>query len=747
MKPIRNLPLIALLFALPCLAQLDPADNQIWVQGAFGVPGDAEGNDSFGSDLAAGDANNDGAMDLAVASVGENNGRGRVTIIHGGRMGLTGAGSVEFDQDNNDIEGNDEANDNFGSAIAFGDFNGDRFDDLAVGVSGEDNSTGIVHILPGSAAGITARGSQVLSRRRQQGDLEGNDDRDDLLGRSLAVGNFNGDAFDDLAIGVPGENGFDGAVNIVFGSPNGLSGNGNQRLRQGDNGLDGNREDGDGFGLSVAAGDFNKDGIDDLAIGVPGEDGGDGIVQVAYGSRTGITGNGSQVLSQGDRDNSFPLPDRREGGDGFGEVLAAGDTNNDGYQDLAVSSLGEDGNEGIVIVVLGSAGGLAQAGSQLWRQGQDGLPDRPENGDRFGSDLSFGDFNEDGFQDLAIGVRGEDGNRGIVHVLNGGPNGLTADGNQLFAQGTDGILDEQESSDSFGSSLVAGDFGYDFADDLAISVPRENGDRGLVHAIYGLSSRAPVISGVQGAGLSEPQVTTASFNAILTLFGQNYPAPVTGRITGSADLVNGRLPTKLDDVCVDMDGARAGLFHIFPGQISIQALTRPGQTTAQLQVILNCDLPNEIRSNLFEIAVASASPQFFFFVNNLDGVNPIAAVNHTTGAFVGSPGIRPDITTRPARPGDTVILFLTGLGETAPRFEPGVLPNEAGRTVFPVRVMLGDREVQAIYAGVTPFNAGLYQLSFTIREGLPPGNYQVTVTVLDPSGAITSPVGGFIVVE
>ena len=170
-----------------------------------------------------------------------------------------------------------------------------------------------------------------------------------------------------------------------------------------------------------------------------------------------------------------------------------------------------------------------------------------------------------------------------------------------------------------------------------------------------------------------------------------------------------------------MDGARAGLFHIFPGQISIQALTRPGQTTAQLQVILNCDLPNEIRSNLFEIAVASASPQFFFFVNNLDGVNPIAAVNHTTGAFVGSPGIRPDITTRPARPGDTVILFLTGLGETAPRFEPGVLPNEAGRTVFPVRVMLGDREVQAIYAGVTPFNAGLYQLSFTIREGLPPG--------------------------
>ena len=272
-------------------------------------------------------------------------------------------------------------------------------------------------------------------------------------------------------------------------------------------------------------------------------------------------------------------------------------------------------------------------------------------------------------------------------------------------------------------------------------------DRGVVHSIYGISTLAPVITGIQGAGLSVPQVNTASYNAILTIFGQNYPAPVTGRITRQADLVNGRLPTKLDDVCVEMDGTRAGLFHIFPGQISIQALTRPGQTAAEVQVILNCALQNEARSNTFEITVASASPQFFSFVANQDGMNPISAVNETTGSFVGQPGLIPNVTFRPAREGDTVTLFLTGLGETIPRFDPGVLPNEVGPTALPVRVMLGDREVQAIYAGVTPGNAGLYQLSFTIPPGLPPGDYQVTVTVLDPSGPITSPTGAFITLQ
>ena len=141
------------------------------------------------------------------------------------------------------------------------------------------------------------------------------------------------------------------------------------------------------------------------------------------------------------------------------------------------------------------------------------------------------------------------------------------------------------------------------------------------------------------------------------------------------------------------------------------------------------------------------SYQFFSFVINPDGANPIAAVNETTVAFIGHPGLIPTLTFRPARAGDAVTLFLTGLGETVPRFDPGVLPNRAGSPALPVRVILGDREVQVIYAGVTPGNAGLYQLSFVIPQGLPAGDYQVTVTVLDPAGPITSPAGSLITIQ
>ena len=85
----------------------------------------------------------------------------------------------------------------------------------------------------------------------------------DNFGRSLVMGDFNGDLYADLAIGVPNEGLGDpevsnaGAVNVIYGSGGGLTSEGNQFWYQGFNGVQGTVEAGDLFGLSLAARSFS----------------------------------------------------------------------------------------------------------------------------------------------------------------------------------------------------------------------------------------------------------------------------------------------------------------------------------------------------------------------------------------------------------------------------------------------------------------------------------------------------------
>ncbi|HEV2871151.1 MAG TPA: integrin alpha, partial [Actinomycetota bacterium] len=129
------------------------------------------------------------------------------------------------------------------------DFNGDTFADLAVGAPGEGvggaAGAGAVNVLYGSADGLTAS-SEVFTQG--SGGVEGAAEQDDSFGAAVAKGNFNGDEFFDVAVGAPGERvgsiGLAGAVNILYGSEDGLGG--------GPLFVQSNPESSDGFGGSLA---------------------------------------------------------------------------------------------------------------------------------------------------------------------------------------------------------------------------------------------------------------------------------------------------------------------------------------------------------------------------------------------------------------------------------------------------------------------------------------------------------------
>ena len=138
--------------------------------------------------------------------------------------------------------------------------------------------------------------------------------------------------------------------------------------------------------------DFNHDGFADLAVGVPQDRPGDipfaGAVNVLYGSAGGLSGSGSQYFTQ----NTPGVASSAEIYDAFGEALAGGDFNQDGFADLAVGVPREDvggiPNAGAVNVVYGSAGGLSGTGSQFFTMETPGVGGSAEGNELFGSTLA-----------------------------------------------------------------------------------------------------------------------------------------------------------------------------------------------------------------------------------------------------------------------------------------------------------------------------------------------------------------------
>ena len=255
---------------------LNTSGSQVWNENSPGLGSLAENGDVFGFALVAGDFNLDGFCDLAIGIPGKNVGTGAhggaVQILYGSTTGLAAAGSQIWHQHVAGIEGAAEADDYFGYSLAAGDFNGDGYVDLAVGVPYEDVGAavdaGAVNILFGSATGLTATGNQLWI----QDDIGFPGEASDFFGWALTVGDFNGDGKMDLAIGANGKDfaGSDrGVVNVIYGSDVGVFPL--EYWHQGSTGIVGIPHDSDNFGKALAAGDFNKDGYADLAIGVPGD--------------------------------------------------------------------------------------------------------------------------------------------------------------------------------------------------------------------------------------------------------------------------------------------------------------------------------------------------------------------------------------------------------------------------------------------------------------------------------------------
>ncbi|WP_433337260.1 FG-GAP repeat protein [Spirillospora sp. CA-294931] len=306
--------------------------------------GGAERGDGFGAALASGDFDGDRCADLAVGVPEEfagnrvpgAEGHGAVQIYLGSRQGLR-AGPLL----NVRALGRAYATDRFGAALAAADLDRDGDAELAVGAPGLKGGGGV------AVFGLRGRGLRPGPLMQQGTRWVGqNPAETDGFGTVLTTGDFDGDRRPEIAVGAPND-GPKGEGSVTILDP--LAGKADY-ISQSEPGVGGTPERLDGFGTALATADFDGDRRADLAVGVPGEDGGgkaavgytQGAVQILRGPlmrQSGPTWTGRWKPRHYDR---------------FGAALAAGDLTADGRPDLAVGAPGRSA----VNVLRGASGGL-----------------------------------------------------------------------------------------------------------------------------------------------------------------------------------------------------------------------------------------------------------------------------------------------------------------------------------------------------------------------------------------------------
>ena len=228
------------------------------------------------------------------------------------------------------------------SVLESGDFNGDGIDDIVLAqgdadafysvldtsTTGIDN--GVVSVFYGSIDGLPSTADVSYYGEQDE----------QFLGQAIAVADFDGDGYDDLAVGSPGINSNDGRVDLVYGSQTGLA-----SALSSNEGLTPSAGQGDEFGSC-------PEPIDDLS-----GDGKDELIICSYGYSSG-SDNGLVQLFSGNA-NSAPWalmnsPEQSLQGGIFGRSVSAdGDINGDGFNDLVVGNTNTlDSNTGYVSVEI-----------------------------------------------------------------------------------------------------------------------------------------------------------------------------------------------------------------------------------------------------------------------------------------------------------------------------------------------------------------------------------------------------------
>ena len=249
-----------------------------------------------------------------------------------------------------------------------------------------------------------------------------------------------------------------------------------------------------------------------------------------------------------------------------------------------------------------------------------------------------------------------------------------------------------------------------------------------------LSGQTPTITGISNSASGAPAIESGSW---VSIYGTGLAA--TTRNWQSSDFSGSNLPTTLDGVSVQIDGKKAAISYVSPGQLNVQAPTDTATGTVQVQVQVN----NSLGTATGTATLQNYSPAFFTFQTKY-----AAAVHNSDGVYVAPAGsFGSAATSRPAQPGEWLQIYATGLGPTTPAVPAGQLVGKSAPVsdLTQLHLTIGGVAATVQYAGIVL--AGEYQINVLVPQvanGDQPilatiagvsSQTGVSIPILNPAGA------------
>ncbi len=223
---------------------------------------------------------------------------------------------------------------------------------------------------------------------------------------------------------------------------------------------------------------------------------------------------------------------------------------------------------------------------------------------------------------------------------------------------------------------------------------------------------AGAITGVANSADFQPAFAAATW---VSIFGTNLSQ--TTYPWQASDFVNGSLPTSLEGVSVTINGLPAYVEYISPTLINVLAPDDATVGMVQVQVTTAQQNTNSVSAPKNQFA-----PAFF----TIDNGAYVAAQHAADYSLVGATNLLPGVVTKPAAPGETIVLYGTGFGPTNPPLPSAQLVTTPAVLANSVQISIGGETAAVAFGGLA--GPGLYQFNVTVPN-LPNGDAAVVATI------------------